>query len=155
MDVLVSRLSSDWVAIRRVFQAWSLEVPPTFTETFFEDDGYWHAYDESRSVSLSSIAIDDEHGQPVGAAQIFNVMQPAMGGDPISDSPPGLLAWATNGDAIQPARASLMLQGLIAVEGRALLVTVTSDDLAWARRIWMSIRHHATGQPDSLNRVHD
>jgi hypothetical protein len=30
---------------------------------------------------------------------------------------------------------------MIAVKNAALLVTITSDDLAWATKVWHSIRH--------------
>ncbi len=52
--------------IRRVFEAWSVEIPATFAETFNEDDSYWHAFDDERSVSLSSIVLSDAVG-PVSA----------------------------------------------------------------------------------------
>ena len=78
MDVarLARRLASGggWKEIRQVFGSWSVEVPASFEETFIEKDGYWHAWDETRSVSLTSLIIDDEHGRPVEADAINRSM---------------------------------------------------------------------------------
>ena len=52
---------------RRVFEAWSIEIPAAFDETFIREDDYWHGYDEHRSVSLSSIVLDFQ-GVPASAA---------------------------------------------------------------------------------------
>jgi hypothetical protein len=45
-------------------------------------------------------------------------------------------------DAVQPAVATRLLSGIVGVEGRGLIVTITSDDLEWAARTWRSIRCH-------------
>lgn len=132
--------------IRRVFPSWSLSVSPSFDERHVDDgNGYWHAWDDDRSVSLTSMWINDEHGQPVPAAELARTMQPLVEGDPVSELPHGLVGWAIAAPAPQPARASRMLQGVLAVNGRVLLVTITGDDPAWAREVWLSIRHHKTG----------
>ena len=148
MDVLRGIISSDWVTIRQVFEAWSLEMPLSMTDTFVLEDGYSHAYDASRSISLTSLALTDNQGRPVSADELFRTLQLPLEGDIINELPPGLLAWAASGPAIQPARASTMLQGMIATDGRVLLVTITSDDVAWARQVWLSIRHHPTHRPN-------
>ena len=46
-------------------------------------------------------------------------------------------------DATGPACVSRELAGMLFAEGRVLLVSNTADNLAWARRTWMSIRAHA------------
>jgi hypothetical protein len=56
--------------------------------------------------------------------------------------PPDLIARAVTTDIHEPARASRALSGAVATDGRVLIVTITSDDLAWAHRIWLSIRAH-------------
>ncbi|WP_310526626.1 hypothetical protein, partial [Nocardioides sp.] len=66
-----------------------------------------------------------------------------LDGSPVDEVPAGLLGRATTCVAPQPAMASRLLSGLLATDGRLLLVTVTSDDLEWARRVWLSIRSHA------------
>jgi hypothetical protein len=126
---------------RRVFEAWSIQLPAAFTETFVDADGYWHAYDEHRSVSLTSFVISEER-DPVRANRILR-QAPPLDGSPIDQVPSGLLGRAATCAAPQPARASQILSGLLATDGRLLLVTVTSDDLEWARRVWLSIRSHA------------
>jgi len=40
-----------------------------------------------------------------------------------------------------------MLSGMLAAEGRLLIVTITSDDLDWALQVWLSIRTHPTHSP--------
>ena len=127
--------------VRRVFEAWSIQVPAAFAETFVHADGYWHGYDEHRSVSLTSFVISEER-DPVKASRILR-QAPPLDGSPVEGVPPGLLGQAATCAALQPARASQLLSGLLATDGRLLLVTITSDDLEWARRIWLSIRSHA------------
>jgi hypothetical protein len=127
------------VVERRVFETWTIEMPSTFDETFVEEDAYWHAYDDDRSISLSSMLVESEDG-PVRAESMLAVF-PAFDGQPVDELPPAVLGWAVVADAIQPARASRCLQGVLAVDGRILLATITSDDELWARRVWLSIRH--------------
>ena len=110
-------------------------------ETFVDADGYWHGYDERRSVSLSSFVVSEER-DPVRASRILR-QAPPLDGSPVDQVPPGLLGRAVTCAASEPARASQLLSGLLATDGHLLLVTVTSDDLEWARRVWLSIRSHA------------
>ena len=126
---------------RRVFEAWSIEVPAAFAETFIREDDYWHGYDEHRSVSLTSIVITEE-GDPVSAGRILRQVVP-LDGSPLDQVPPGLLGLASTSAAPQPARASRVLSGLLATHGRLLLVTITGDDVEWALRVWLSIRSHS------------
>lgn len=133
---------ADSETLRRVFPAWSIVVPDTFAETFV-DESYWHAWDEHRSISMTSLLITDGT-RPVTAAEFLEQLpeMPVMAGTPVDELPPGLLGVAVTCPSTPPARASLLLSAILATEGRALLVTITSDDLAWARRIFKSIRTH-------------
>jgi hypothetical protein len=45
------------------------------------------------------------------------------------------------------AVASKVLSGFLVAEARVLLVTITSDDLDWARDTWLSIREHPAQGP--------
>jgi hypothetical protein len=125
---------------RRVFEAWSIQVPAVFAETFVHEDDYWHGYDEHRSVSLTSVLLS-ERGQPASAERILDQLGP-LDGSPIDQLPPGLLGYAATSEATQPARAGRVLQGLLATYGRVLVVSITSDDPDWALRAWLSIRSH-------------
>jgi hypothetical protein len=125
---------------RRAFEAWSIQVPATFEEVFVVEDGYWHTYDEHRSVSLSSVVISDMAG-PLSAHRILEQATP-LDGTPVDQMPPGLPGLATTSAAPQPAIASRILSGVLATRGPLLLVTVTGDDLEWAMRVWVSIRSH-------------
>lgn len=135
---------------RWVFAAWSIQIPAAFEETFVDADGYWHGHDEHRSVSLTSLVIS-EGGDPVNASRILR-QAPPLDGSTVDEVPPGLLGRAATGAAPQPARASQLLSGLLATDGRVLLVTVTSDDLEWARRVWLSIRSHPAPLPSFRGR---
>ncbi|MCY7418208.1 MAG: hypothetical protein LH650_06880 [Chloroflexi bacterium] len=123
----------------RVFAAWSVVLPRPFREDRGNAEDYWHAYDEHRSVSLTSVLVIED-GHPVSAAAIFDLLGP-LEGTPV-DQTPGLLGTAAIAVAEQPARASRVLSGLIATEGRVLVASITSDDLDWALRVWLSIRSH-------------
>jgi hypothetical protein len=126
---------------RRVFEAWSIDIPATFAETYVDEGSYWHAYDEQRSVSLSSILLSDADG-PVSADRIVSEL-PSLEGTALNELPPGLIGRAATGPAVQPARAARLLSGMLAMDGRLLVATITSDDPEWARRVWRSIRSYS------------
>jgi len=137
--------------VRRIFEAWSIEIPASFDELFAAEDGYWHAYDPHRSVSVTSLLIADDQG-PVPESRVIDAFGPKeaglLHGQPVHELPAGIRGWATIASAPQPARASLALSGMLFSDGRVLLATITSDDLDWARATWLSIRSHrvpATG----------
>jgi len=139
---------------RRAFEAWSIEVPVAFAEAFVADDCYWHAYDEHRSISLTSIVISEQR-EPVSAHRILE-RAGTLDGAPVDQMPSGLLGRAATCIASQPAIASRLLSGILVTDGRLLLVTITSDDLDWARRVWLSIRSHpAPFQPFTRERKRD
>ena len=129
------------VGTRRVFGSWSVAVPPAFEEAFIEDGGgYWQAWDEHRSVSLSSFVVNDDGG-PVPADELAEQVSP-LEGEPIDVVPPGLTGRASEADTESPAIASRALSGVLCAHGRVLLVTITADDRAWVRETWLSIRRH-------------
>jgi hypothetical protein len=128
-----------------VFQTWSVEIPEGFAEAFIVEDAYWHAYDERRSVSLTSIVVTD-NGEPVSSELLLRQMPP-VDGTPIEELPCGLVGWAVTRAAVEPARATRMLSGILVALGRVLIITITSDDLGWARTIWLSIRHLRSVDP--------
>jgi hypothetical protein len=133
------------IVTKRVFEAWSIDIPVSFAETFVDEGSYWHAYDEGRSVSLTSIVITDKRGA-VSAKPLARRL-PQVGGSRVEEIPDHLAGWAVTADADQPARAGRLLTGMLAAEGRALVVTITSDDLDWAKAVWLSIRHHRARLP--------
>jgi hypothetical protein len=124
--------------VRQVFPQWSVAIPSTFSETFVEDGGYWHAWDDDRSVSLTSVVVHDPHG-PAAESIVEQVPPPA--GKPVESLPRGLLGWAVEVDADPSAKASRALSGLLAAHGHLLLATITSNDGEWRLRTWLSIRH--------------
>jgi hypothetical protein len=140
--------ASESTVLRRVFETWSIEIPMSFAEKFFKDDGYWHAYDEHRSVSLTSLAIDDDGG-PVDARRILDQF-PLLGGEPINELPAGLPGSAVTERAPQRARASRLLSGVLAIDGRLLIATITGDDEDWWLRTWLSIREERSGEESEL-----
>lgn len=129
---------------RRVFPGWSITIPAAFAETFVNEGGYWHAYDAHRSASMTSMVVEDDR-RPVPASMIVDRFTPSKG-KRVDELPPGLLGWAIEAKARRPARASRMLSGMLASDGRVLIVTITSDDRDWARRTWLSIRRWPPGQ---------
>jgi hypothetical protein len=139
----MSRTATTYEAqvIRQVFESWSIAIPMTFSEDFLSEDGYWHAWDRRRSVSLTSIVLM-ERDRPVTAREVLECI-PRQDGEPVAELPPGLEGWASFLEVEQPARAGRALSGMLATDGRVLLATITADDLDWARAIWMSIRHTA------------
>ena len=152
---MTTQQTIELVSVRRVFPRWSIDIPAEFAETYIDEDACWHAWDEARSVSLTSVLIEDEHG-PVGAGEIARRLLPVEGagpgghtpsdGEPV-ELPPGLVGWAIAGPAVQPARASRAISGILVVDGATLIATVTANDLDWAHRTGLSIRHH---QPPTL-----
>lgn len=127
--------------LRHVFPTWWISVPPEFEETFIHGDDYWHAWDANRSVSLTSMLLTDDRDddRPVMPAELLAVMTPPPG-KPVA-MPDGLQGWAVVIDVPPPARASRAVSGIIAVEGRVLIATVTADDIDWATTVWRSIQY--------------
>ena len=126
---------------RRVFERWSVTIPAGMDETFLENEGYWHAWDARRSISLTSIHLSDRRGQPVPAVAILE-QTPPMDGEamPLPDDLPG---WAVLVVVPDSPLASRAVSGIVVADGNFLIVTVTSDDLEWAQSIWRSIRYDA------------
>ena len=124
--------------VRQVFPHWSITIPAALAETFVEEDGYWHAWDARRSVSLTSLLITDRRGRPVTSRRILKRFR-AEPGDRVT-MPPDLDGWAVVSTQEEPARASRAISGLIAMHGRVLIATMTAEDLAWAAGVWQSIR---------------
>ena len=138
--MIESEAQVEHTTTRRVFEAWSLEIPATFAETFVNDGSYWYACDDDRSVSLSSVLLSDGDG-PVSADRIVREL-PSLEGVALDELPPGLIGQAATGPSLQPAKAARLLVGMLATAGRLLIATITSDDPVWARRVWRSIRSH-------------
>src|SRR5919204_5838439 len=111
-----TKRAAERMVVRRVFETWSIEVPAAFDETFVEEDSYWHAYDEHRSVSLTSMIVNDSEG-PVRAESMVAIF-PGLEGEPVDERPPAVLGCAVASDATQPARAARCLQGVLFVDGR-------------------------------------
>jgi hypothetical protein len=124
--------------VRRVFPRWSISVPVGFSETFVADDEYWHAWDRDRSVSLTSVVIDDLDGRPVSVRRILKQVTPPAGER--LRMPPGRDGWVVVVTPPKPTRASRAITGIFVVKGRALLATITADDPEWAWATWCSIR---------------
>ncbi|MGH2513632.1 MAG: hypothetical protein ACRDGQ_13200 [Candidatus Limnocylindrales bacterium] len=130
------------LVVRQVFAQWTIAVPPAFDETFVAKDGYWHAWDAHRSVSLTSLVITDRKGRRISAREILRQIvkvMPKEHGEPVV-LPAGLEGWAVTIAAEPSARASRAISGIVAVEGTALVATITADDLSWATDVWLSIR---------------
>lgn len=131
-------LDTERTIVRHVFPHWSITVPATLQETFVEQESYWRAWDLRRSVSLTSMVLTDRRGRPIPAHKILKQF-PAERGRRVG-APPGLTGWATVITQPQPARAPQAISGMVARDGGLLIGTVTADDLAWAERVWGSIR---------------
>lgn len=135
-----------WVQTQ-VFPSWSVIVPRSLTPTDPEtaaEDGYWHARDEHRSVSLTSLLIiDGSNGDAIPAATIVGQVAPRVlpRGRRVAEQPAGLPCRAVFAKRAGSGVASHALQGIVAGDGVALIATITSDDEAWCRRVWSSIRH--------------
>lgn len=132
---------------RQVFETWWIGVPPGFSEDWVDEGNYWHAWDEHRSISMSSTRILQEDGQPVPATELLAHLVTLLEGEPVEDVPPGLDARATTIVVEPPSRAARALTGYAVADGRALLATITSDDLEWAKATWRSIGYQASAPP--------
>ena len=130
---------------RRVFRSWSIAVPIGMEEAFIEKDGYWHAWSDGRTISLSSIVITDRRGDAVPARKIL-VKLPAMHGEAVQ-VPNELPGWARSIEAPDVSSAARAISGILVVDGNVLIVTVTSDDPEWNRSTWRSIRHQPRTRP--------
>jgi len=141
-DMKPQTASFTMTVLRHVFPSWWISVPPEFDETFVHDDRYWHAWDDHRSVSLTSVVVTDSTDRPVSGAELLSAM-PIPEGQPVA-VPPGLEGWAVVIPVADSPRASRAISGMIAADGRVLLATITSDDIAWATDVWRSIEYTPT-----------
>jgi hypothetical protein len=124
---------------RRPFPSWSIELPRAFRETFVDESpGHWHAYDSNHSVSLTSMQLSDPSGSPVPARSVLRRFR-APRGEAIDVLPAGFAGWRVFAQADADARASRRLSGILATDGHVLILTITSDDDAWTRKVWLSI----------------
>lgn len=136
-----------WVHTQ-VFPSWSITVPRSLVviEPQSEvDDQYWHARDEHRSVSMTSLRVfDASDAAPIDASLIIGRVagQLLPRGRSIKDQPEGLPARAVYAKRAGSGVAAHALQGIVAADGVVLITTITSDDEAWCRRVWTSIKHH-------------
>ena len=142
------------LAYRQVFETWWIGVPFGFEETWVDEGSYWHAWDGHRSISMSSTRILQDDGQPVPAAELIAQLGEMLEGEPVVDLPPGLDARATTIVVEPPTRATRALTGYVVADGRALLTTITSDALDWAKSIWRTIgyRESAPAHPSASPR---
>ena len=105
-----------WVQTQ-VFPHWSVTVPRSLTvldPDSAEDEGYWHARDEHRSVSMTSyLLVDAATMEPVPADQIFDRLAERLlpDGRAVADQPDGMLSRAVIADDIGSSVASQALQG--------------------------------------------
>jgi hypothetical protein len=127
------------LVFRQVFETWWIAVPASFDDCWVAEGGYWHAWDEHRSVSVSSTVLVDDEGRPAPAAEVMDSIGELVQGEPIAAVPPGLRARATLIHTDPDSRASRAVTGMVVVDGRVLIATITSDDVPWAVRIWESI----------------
>jgi hypothetical protein len=135
-----------WVHTQ-VFPSWTVDIPrsliPIDPRTA-ADESYWHARDEHRSVSISSMTLfDTAAGIPVPGSLIVKTVaaQVLPRGRRIKETPAGLPSRAVYAKGLGSRVAEHALQGIVAAEGVVLIATITSDDEAWCRRVWSSIRH--------------
>ncbi len=126
--------------LRHVFASWWISIPAEFDETFVHDDGYWHAWDDRRSVSLSSFVVTEPSGGTAVPAADLRAAMPVPDGEAV-ELPAGLHGWAVVIPVTDSPRASRAISGMIAVDGRVLLATITSNDIAWATDTWRSIEY--------------
>ena len=136
---------TEQTSVRRPFWRWSIAIPADMDETFVEDGGYWHAWDERRSISLTSMLVTDEHGRAVPAHHILE--KSAQMEDEALPAPNELLGWSKKIETPDSPLAGSALTGILAVDGGVLLITVTSDDLDWSESVWRSIRHNPVPEP--------
>ena len=142
------------VIVKQVFETWWIELPAGFEECWVDDGGYRHAWDAHRSISLSStVLIDSQADRPASTAEILDQLTGALEGEPIDDLPVSLLGGATIIPTDPAARASRAVTGYLAVDGRVLTATITSDDIDWAKRIWRSIGSRPAPIRPAMNRA--
>lgn len=138
-------LAPDQVWIHtEVFPHWAVSIPRELRVIEPDDDQYWHARDEHRSVSLTSMEVT-EAGARVSARRLLDQVGSLLlpKGRRITEAPPGLAARAVYARVPAPGVASRALQGVVVADGFILIATITADDEAWCRAVWRTIRHLA------------
>lgn len=136
------------IGFRQVFETWWIGVPVGFEQTWVDEGGYWHAWDEDRSVSMSSTVLTGPDWRPAPTDEVAEQLAPLLDGEPIDDVPPGLVARATIIETEPGSRAGHAVTGWVVADGHVLIATITSDDLDWAREVWRSIGYRPAPPPE-------
>ena len=145
--MVTAALRTELTVDRRVFSGWSIAVPIGMEEAFIADDGYWHAWSEGRTISLSSIVLTDRRGDAVPARKILAKTPPMEGEE--TAVPNDLPGWARSIERPDVSPGARAISGILVVDGNVLLATVSSEDPDWNRSVWRSIRH----QPGAATRL--
>jgi hypothetical protein len=132
--------------VRRHPGGWSIRIPGHFVEAHDENDGHWRAFDEARTVHLSTYVCDRsrartaqqvlDNGPPFEAAPLRRLNH--RDGDVVAR---GVLRRYTD-EGTNEER--LQVQGLSAVTGRMALITIDfaeETDVDWAIELWKSVRN--------------
>jgi hypothetical protein len=135
------------LVFRQVFETWWIAVPAGFDDCWVAEGSYWHAWDDHRSVSVSSTVLVDDAGRAAPAAEVLDSLDGLVEGESIAEVPPGLQARATIIHTDPDSRASRAVTGFVVVDGRVLTATITSDDVPWAVRIWQTIGYRPAPVP--------
>jgi len=121
------------------FQSWTIEIPGSFSSTF--EDDVWVAWDDSRSVRLTSLTVRAKDGSALSARELVGATpvprEPIGPGDPKVEGLAGIGKDEATGDPV--------VQGVVATRGELLIVTIVfGDDESWGLATWHSIRSQAS-----------
>jgi hypothetical protein len=107
-----------------------------------QDGDSWIGYDHVRSIRLASISVTGKDGHVRTADELATTAPSGPGA--ISPGDDALRRGAVIGDVEEDGRKIRVLQGVVAVRGQLLIVTIVlSDDEGWARETYRSITFNA------------
>lgn len=122
-----------------VVAGWSLDIPGSFAEEWDEEGKTWNAWEEGRSIWLSSFSMGAERS----AEECLQLLQAPGDGERLDLGGSEQIGQATWGPG---EKGDWQLQAVTATKGGAALLTIVVDDDAdkdWAIRTWHSLRHAA------------
>jgi hypothetical protein len=124
----------------QVTPTWSIAIPRDFKRV--DNGDSWQAFDQHRSVYLSSLSIGDSDGHSTTPTDISELGARVLGKD-IADGIVERGAGRLRGQAaVHSTSAGLELKGFVATEGRVAVCVIHADDVrfkAWAIDVWKSI----------------
>jgi hypothetical protein len=120
---------------------WQIKIPGSFAER--SEDGSWSAWDEERTIWVSTMEVKKKDGTPVEARELLEAMElPA--GETFQHKDGSMQGKACLLEAEENGEKTFQLRGYTAIEGRVATCTICISSAAhstWAVEQWKMLKN--------------